>query len=113
MPIETKGSMTSILKNLDGKNWVKKARIEPSDVYKKLGTVKNGSFQELLKNYIGEVNNLQTKANHEIEKLVTGKSKNIHETMLAVEKAEIAFKTINQIRLKVIDAYKEIMKMQV
>jgi flagellar hook-basal body complex protein FliE len=33
--------------------------------------------------------------------------------LLAVERAEIAFKTMNQIRGKVIDAYKEIMKMQV
>ena len=48
-----------------------------------------------------------------VEVLVSGKSKNIHETMLAVEKAEIAFKTMNQIRTKVIDAYKEVMRMQV
>ena len=33
--------------------------------------------------------------------------------MLAVEKADIAFKTMNQVRTKVIDAYKEIMRMQV
>ena len=47
-----------------------------------------------------------------MSKLASGKSKNIHETMLAVENAEIAFKTMNQIRMKVIDAYKEIMRMQ-
>jgi flagellar hook-basal body complex protein FliE len=48
-----------------------------------------------------------------VQKLASGESKNLHETLLAVERAEIAFKTMNQIRGKVIDAYKEIMKMQV
>ena len=37
----------------------------------------------------------------------------MHETLLAVEKADIAFKAMNQIRLKVLDAYKEVMRMQV
>ncbi len=44
--------------------------------------------------------------------LASGQTKNISETMLAVENAEIAFKTMNQVRMKVIEAYKEIMRMQ-
>lgn len=114
MPIETNGSMSNIIKNADASSWVKKAKIEPSKMFQEL-KLKEGeqTFGQVLGKYVGEVNDLQTKANKAIEKLVTGKSKNIHETMLAVEKAEIAFKTMNQIRLKVIDAYKEIMKMQV
>ncbi|EPZ51823.1 flagellar hook-basal body complex protein FliE [Halobacteriovorax sp. GFR7] len=71
------------------------------------------SFSEMLSNQIMDVNNLQKEANTAIEKLVSGESKNIHETMLAVERAEIAFKTMNQVRNKVIDAYKEVMRMQV
>ena len=47
-----------------------------------------------------------------MQKLASGESKNLHETLLAVEKADIAFRQMNQIRMKVIDAYKEIMKMQ-
>lgn len=75
--------------------------------------MKGKSFGKILTEKITEVNDVQIEANHAIEKLVSGRSKNIHETMIAVEKAEIAFKMMNQIRLKVIDAYKEIMKMQV
>ena len=67
----------------------------------------------MLTTSIGEVNNLQVEANQAVQKLVTGESKNLHETMLAVEQAEIAFKTMNQIRMKVIDAYKEVMRMQI
>ena len=59
------------------------------------------------------MNGLQKEANVAIEKLATGESKDIASTMLAVEKAEIAFKAMNQIRMKVIDAYQEIMRMQI
>lgn len=71
------------------------------------------TFGDFLKDSISEVNSLQQEANVAMEKLASGQSQNIHETLLAVEKAEIAFKTMNQIRTKVIDAYREIMKMQI
>jgi flagellar hook-basal body complex protein FliE len=48
-----------------------------------------------------------------MEKLASGESKNLHETLLTVEKADIAFRTMNQIRSKVIEAYKEVMRMQI
>ncbi|TDJ03690.1 MAG: flagellar hook-basal body complex protein FliE [Deltaproteobacteria bacterium] len=114
MSIETNSGISNIIKNMDANAWIKKAKIDPTKGFTEL-TLKEGeqTFGQVLGSYIGKVNALQNKANTAIEKLVTGKSKNIHETMLAVEKAEIAFKTMNQIRLKVIDAYREIMKMQV
>lgn len=71
------------------------------------------TFGEFLQDSIGKVNALQNDANVAMEKLASGESQNLHETLLAVEKAEIAFKTMNQIRTKVIDAYREIMKMQI
>lgn len=73
----------------------------------------NQSFSEMLATTVKDVNELQKEANVAVQKLATGQSKNLHETMLAVEKAEIAFKTMNQIRMKVIDAYKEVMRMQI
>lgn len=71
------------------------------------------SFGDFLQESIGKVNSLQQDANVAMEKLASGESQNLHETLLAVEKAEISFKTMNQIRTKVIDAYREIMKMQI
>jgi flagellar hook-basal body complex protein FliE len=71
------------------------------------------SFGELLQESIGKVNSLQQEANVAMEKLASGESQNLHETLLAVEKADIAFRTMNQVRTKVIDAYREIMKMQI
>lgn len=70
------------------------------------------NFGDLLNDSISKVNALQVEANSAMEELATGKSQNLHETMLIVERADIAFKTMNQIRSKVIDIYREIMKMQ-
>ncbi len=73
----------------------------------------NFSFKDYLVESMHKVNKLQKDANLAIENLATGKSKNIHETLLMVEKAELAFKTMNQVRTKVIDVYKELMRTQV
>ena len=75
------------------------------------GNVK--SFGEFLQDSISQVNNLQVEANTAMEKLASGESQNLHETLLSVEKADIAFRTMNQVRTKVIDAYREIMRMQI
>lgn len=115
MALETTGKIQSLLKNYDSTKWAKDSNVELS--LKNSAPEESGkapqSFSELFNDSILEVNNLQKQANKAIQTLVTGKSKNIHDTMLAVEKADIAFRTMNQIRQKVIDAYKEIMKMQV
>lgn len=71
------------------------------------------TFGEFLQDSLGKVNSLQQEANVAMEKLASGESQNLHETLLAVEKADIAFRTMNQVRSKVIDAYREIMKMQI
>ncbi len=71
------------------------------------------TFGDFLQDSLGKVNSLQQEANVAMEKLASGESQNLHETLLAVEKADIAFRTMNQVRTKVIDAYREIMKMQI
>jgi flagellar hook-basal body complex protein FliE len=71
------------------------------------------SFGEILKNSIDEVDQLQIQADEAIDGLATGRQKDIHNTMIAMEKADVAFKLIMEIRNKVISAYEEIMRMQV
>jgi len=45
--------------------------------------------------------------------LIAGESKNLHETMIAMEKADISFRLMMGVRNKIIEAYQEIMRMQV
>jgi len=71
------------------------------------------SFGEMLSESIKKVETIQKNADKLTMDLATGKSDNITETMIAVSKAEIAFQLMTQLRNKAINAYNEIMKMQV
>jgi flagellar hook-basal body complex protein FliE len=71
------------------------------------------SFSELLRNSFDQVNENQHDADKAIKELVAGRSKNIHETMLTIERADTSLKLMTQVRNKILDAYKEIMRMQV
>lgn len=119
MSIKTFSQMQNTLKSYDVNNWSKSVEFgKQMDFSKELGKVSSGeeagsrTFGDFLMESIGNVNKLQVDADTAVQKLASGESQNLHETLLAVEKADIAFKTMNQIRTKVIDAYKEIMRMQ-
>ena len=71
------------------------------------------SFKETVSNFVNEVNDLQVKAGESVENFATGKVENVHEVMIAMSKAEVSFKFMMETRNKLIDAYKEIMRMQV
>lgn len=80
---------------------------------KKGAEVNVKSFSEMLKTSLSEVNQLQRDADRAIQELAAGKEKDIHQTMIALEKAEISFQFMMQVRNKIIAAYQEVMRMQV
>lgn len=71
------------------------------------------SFGEVLAETVGEVQRLQTEADTTIKKLVAGEIKDVSDAIIAVEKADVAFQTMMTVRNKMIEAYQEIMRMQV
>jgi len=71
------------------------------------------SFADVLKETIQEVNELQLESDEAMTKFATGETTDVHNTMLAMQKADISFQTMMQIRNKILDAYKEIMRTQV
>src|SRR4051812_4447375 len=71
------------------------------------------SFSDLMRQSFDQVNEYQHQADTAINELVAGRSKNIHETMLTLERADTSLKLITQVRNKILDAYREIMRMQV
>jgi flagellar hook-basal body complex protein FliE len=71
------------------------------------------NFSDLLRNSVDQVNEYQHQADSAIKELVAGRTKNIHETMLTIERADTSLKMMMQVRNKILDAYKEIMRMQV
>ncbi len=70
-------------------------------------------FTQVLGDMVNKVNDLHNKADKSIQDFVTGESKGLHEVMIAVEKSSISFQFLNQVRNKAVEAYQEIMRMQV
>ncbi len=78
------------------------------------GPEKSGSsFADTLKDSIQRVGQLEKEADKEVEKLAMMESDDITSTMMAIEKADLSFQLMMQVRNKIINAYEEIMRMQV
>lgn len=80
---------------------------------REMGAPPAGRFGDMLKKSIDEVNRLQIDAEQAVNALGTGKTDNVAEVMTAVQKADLAFKTLLQIRNKLLDAYNEVRQMRI
>ena len=59
-----------------------------------------------------EVNHLQASADKKIEEFATSKDKDIHGTMIAMQKADVSLRLLMQVRSKLTQAYVELMRTQ-
>jgi flagellar hook-basal body complex protein FliE len=70
-------------------------------------------FADVLKDSISKVGEIEKEADQEAEKLARMETQDIHSTMIAIEKADITFQLMMQVRNKILNAYEEIMRVQV
>ena len=73
----------------------------------------NGQFENFLKDALENLNNSEKTASSLANDFALGKTDNIHQVVIASEAANIQLQLAMQVRNKVIDAYNEIMRMQV
>lgn len=71
----------------------------------------SASFADTIAGAVGKVDALQKGADQAIEDLATGRRKTLHETLIQVEQANIAFQLFMSVRNKAISAYQEVMRM--
>jgi len=71
------------------------------------------SFSELLKESIGEVSHLEHEASRAAQDLVRGKGGELHDVMIRMKESEVAFELVLAVRNKAIEAYQDVMRMQV
>ena len=85
------------------------------DLGKELGTREAAApgFQDQLKDFIQSVNSEMQTSEKVSEDFAAGRINNIHETMVAAEKAAIAFRLVGSIRNQFLEAYHEVMRMPV
>ena len=72
----------------------------------------SASFGETLGRALGEVEKLQQSADRESARVAEGGG-NLHETALALEKADVAMRLAVKVRNRVVEAYQEVMRMSV
>jgi flagellar hook-basal body complex protein FliE len=98
-------------KNVQGVN-----PLSTNDLLKaKNGTARSegADFGDVLKETIGEVNELQEKGQKAMSDLATGQVKDLHQAAIAIDKAELSMKMMLEVRNKAINAYKEILRTQI
>ncbi|WP_413381628.1 flagellar hook-basal body complex protein FliE [Alkalihalobacillus sp. 1P02AB] len=71
------------------------------------------SFKAAFKDALNNVNQLQQESGQKTQQLVTGQIDDLHEVMIAGQKASVALQATVEVRNKVVEAYQEIMRMQV
>ena len=72
----------------------------------------DGGFSGVLKNALAQVNQLNGGAEQQIGNLLKGGNADVSSVMIAVEKADVAFQLMMQVRNKIVSAYQDIEKMQ-
>ena len=71
------------------------------------------SFSDVLKNALVSVSNDEKKAGEMNQLFVKGELENLHDLTIAAQKADISFQTLMEVKNKLIDAYREITRIQV
>ena len=71
------------------------------------------SFADYISDSLSEINENQKQTDKMATNIATGKTENIHETMLAITQAELSFNLMVQVRNKALEAYQEVMRMPV
>lgn len=71
------------------------------------------SFSNVLGNLVDEVNRKQVAAGQAVHDLQSGNSVSLHQTMIALEEANVSFQLMVEVRNKVLESYQELMRMQI
>lgn len=75
--------------------------------------VQGAGFGDILSKFVGEVNEKQITSTQAVNDLLAGKDIPLHQAMIAMQEAGVAFQLMVEVRNKLLDGYKELMRMQV
>lgn len=106
MALEITPAINQLRNRIDSEGIGKPERIEIDQAGEK-------SFSDMVQNAINSVDQAQKTADQNVENIVTGKSDNIHEAMISMEKAQLSFQLMMEVRNKAIETYKELSRMQI
>ncbi|SMO59457.1 flagellar hook-basal body complex protein FliE [Fodinibius sediminis] len=76
-------------------------------------TEEQQTFSDMIQDAINSVDEAQKISDQKTQDLIMGNSDNVHEVMIAMEKAQLSFQLMVEIRNKAVDTYKELSRMQI
>jgi flagellar hook-basal body complex protein FliE len=76
------------------------------------GEKASAPFSQLLTDTVNQVNQLQNQANEVVQGLLTGSGVDVHQAMIATQRASMAFELALSVRNKAVQAYQQVMGMQ-
>ncbi len=97
----------SSISSITGQNYIPEVNINPGSSEKK-----DTSFGDRVKELLGDVNNLQLDSGEIAEKFANGQVEDIHDVMIAAEKASVGLELVLEVRNRLIEAYREVSRMQ-
>jgi flagellar hook-basal body complex protein FliE len=81
------------------------------DAIRPAGQAQGGSFQDVFTSAIQNVEAFGQNASSSVQRMLSGEGEELHTTIMAAQRAELAFDMFLQVRNKVVSAYQEIMRM--
>jgi flagellar hook-basal body complex protein FliE len=85
----------------------------PQTIAPPSATAASGQFQDILSSTINSMEGANRDASTAVQQFLSGENDELHTTILATQKAQLAFELGLQVRNKVVDAYQEVMKMAI
>ena len=120
--VTTSGTGASFAQTLDqtllrdsvdkGENFGAHADFIKNRVAQTLPTANPNSFTDTMQQSFNRVTALQQEKDGAIEEFAAGRSQNVHELMITLQKASLAMSMTSAVRGKVLEAYKELSRMQ-
>ena len=71
------------------------------------------NFAQTLQSALNEINSLQAQRDEMVENMISGQVSEVHDVMTAAEAAQLAFELLLDTRNRLLEAYQEIMRMQI
>jgi len=94
---------------------VSSVRILPADADSSAlapATSPGSGFGDILQSVLDDMNQLQGDAETKVAGVLSGNGADVHSALIAVEKADLSFELMMQVRNKIVSAYEEISRMQ-
>ena len=91
----------------------KTGQVQSTQAAQGAGAVQGAGFGEVLNQFVGEVNQKQLDSTQAVNDLLAGKEVPLHQAMIAMQEAGVAFQLMVEVRNKLLEGYQELMRMQI